>query len=188
MKRLIFIILFICSCTLIYYISSDDYYIPKPEALLKIKSLQRDSILCDQINHILFYHNIESLVEKEDSSCFSIRYPMYNARIRFCLSDFRDLEDELRDFQYVINMHEKKGAVIYCHIIENFDSHIYGTLCYLEGYNIATSSRFFLMDSLNHYLSGELIFNTSINSNIIMQNEIMKDQVYNFISSFRWKD
>ena len=188
MRRIIFIILFISSFSLIYYISYDHYYIPKPQALLKIKSLEKDSILCSRIEHILFHHNIEALVEKEDSSCFSIVYPMYNARIRSCLSDFRDLQAELRDFQYVIDMHEKKGAVIYCNIIENVRSDIYGTLCYLEGYNLATSARFFLMDSLNHYLSGELIFNTSINSSILMQNEIMKDQVYNFISSFRWKD
>ncbi len=89
-------------------------------------------------------------------------------------------------FRNKITVHEKQGAYINANIIEDSESGMYGILCYLEGNKIATSSQFFITDSTNYFVSGGLEFNTSINPEIEIQNNIMKQEILKFINSFKW--
>ena len=102
------------------------------------------------------------------------------------IKNFNDLNMEIYNFENSISVHENQGATIHANIIENEDSDIYGILCYLEGNNIATSAQFFLTDSVHYFVSGGLEFDSVINPQISPQNNIMKSEIFNFISSFRW--
>ena len=97
-----------------------------------------------------------------------------------------DLDLDVYNFENKITIHEKQGADINVNIIEDSESEMYGVLCYLEGNKIATSSQFFITDSTSYFVSGGLEFNTSINSEIEVQNNIMKQEVLKFIDSFTW--
>ena len=59
-------------------------------------------------------------------------------------------------------MHENKGAYINANIIKDTSASVYGVLCYLEGNNIATSSQFFITDSIRYFIRGGLEFNSAI--------------------------
>ena len=179
-----------CEEDCVYYVvpegdkDSDDYYIPKPKAKIKIGlPSEVTSVFEDDI--IIFSYSNSAVVEKKDN-IYSIKYPSYNAEIGFFVKEMVDLDIEIYNFEKEITVHEKQGAYINANIIEDSESEMYGVLCYLEGNKIATSSQFFITDSTNYFVSGGLEFNTSINPEIEVQNNIMKQEVLKFINSFKW--
>ena len=116
----------------------------------------------------------------------SFAYISGNSEIIFLVKEIIDLDIDIYNFENRITVHEKQGAHINANIIEDSESEMYGVLCYLEGNKIATSSQFFITDSTNYFVSGGLEFNTSINPEIEIQNNIMKQEILKFINSFKW--
>jgi len=162
----------------------EEYYIPKPKAKIKIKlPSEETSIYVDDI--ITFSYSNDAVVEKNDN-IYSVKYLLYNSEIIFLVKEIIDLDIDIYNFENRIMVHEKQGAYIDANIIEDSESKMYGVLCYLEGNKIATSSQFFITDSTNYFVSGVLEFNTSINPEIEVQNDIMKKEVWKFINSFKW--
>jgi gliding motility-associated lipoprotein GldH len=162
----------------------EEYYIPKPKAKIKIKlPSEETSIYVDDI--IRFSYSNSAVLEKDDN-VYKIKYDSYNSDIIFSVKEIIDLDLDVYNFENKITVHEKQGADINVNIIEDSESEMYGVLCYLEGNKIATSSQFFITDSTNYFVSGGLEFNTSINSDIEVQNNIMKQEVLKFINLFKW--
>ena len=162
----------------------EEYYIPKPKAKIKIKlPSEETSIYVDDI--VEFSYSNDAVVEKNDN-IYSIKYPLYNSEIILLVKEIIDLDIDIYNFENRITVHEKQGAHINANIIEDSESEMYGVLCYLEGNKIATSSQFFITDSTNYFVSGGLEFNTSINPEIEIQNNIMKQEILKFINSFKW--
>ena len=93
---------------------------------------------------------------------------------------------EILHFEREIQVHENQGAYIDVNIIENDHDNIYGLLCYLDGYSIATSSQFFLTDSNNFFVSGGIELNSPLSNDFIPQNKLMKEEIKEIIESFRW--
>ena len=185
MNRLVYIFVGLLVVLFIYlFLPSEEYYIPKPKAKIKIElPSEVTSVFEDDI--IIFSYSNSAVVEKNDN-IYSIKYPLYNSEIRFFVKEIIDLDLEIYNFENEITVHEKQGAYINANIIEDSESEMYGVLCYLEGNKIATSSQFFITDSTNFFVSGGLEFNTSINPEIEVQNNIMKQEVLKFINSFKW--
>ena len=185
MKKIaIFLSVIFISINLYLFIPKVDYYIPKPIAKLKIDLLSSEqNPFSDHI--VLFKHSKPSSVIVEKNT-YKIDYPTFDATINFNLKKFKDLNTEIYNFENSIVVHEKQGAFINANIIKDTSENVYGVLCYLEGDNIATSSQFFVTDSTNYFMSGGLTFSSSINPEIKIQNEIMKQEVFNVINSFKW--
>ena len=162
----------------------EEYYIQKPEALIKISPPSEETLFYE--NDIIAFHYSASSFLQRDEISFSVIYPAYNSKIRFFVSTLEDLSIEIYNFERSIGVHEDQGALVNANIIENPDENIYGVLCYLEGNNIATSAQFFITDSTDYFIRGGVEFNTSINSDIIPQNRIMRSELLNFVTSFRW--
>ena len=194
MKRLVYIFVglivvlftYLLLATEEYYmpIATEEYYMPKPKAKIKIElPLKITSVFKDDI--ITFSYSNSAVAEKKDN-IYSIKYPSYNSEISFFVKEIIDLDKDISNFHKKVMVHERQGAYINLDIIEDSESEMYGVLCYLEGNKIATSSQFFITDSTNYFVSGGLEFNTSINSEIEVQNNIMKQEVLKFIDSFKW--
>ena len=176
--------LFVPKIILYLFIPKEDYYIPKPKAKIKIDLLSSDqNSFSDDI--VLFKHSKPSL-STVNKDTYKIDYPIFDATINFKIKNFEDLNTEIYNFENSIVVHEKQGAFINANIIKDTSENVYGVLCYLEGDNIATSSQFFVTDSTNYFMSGGLTFSFSITPEIKIQNEIMKQEVFNFINSFKW--
>jgi len=184
MRRLIYIVVGLTIVLYVFSCNSEEYYIPKPKAKIKIELPSRvNSIFEDDI--ITFSYSNSAVLEKDDN-VYKIKYDSYNSDIVFSVKEIIDLDLDVYNFENKITVHEKQGADINVNIIEDSESEMYGVLCYLEGNKIATSSQFFITDSTNYFVSGGLEFNTSINSEIEVQNNIMKQEVLKFIDSFKW--
>ena len=184
MKRLVYIFVGLIVVLSYLLFPSEEYYIPKPKAKIKIElPSELTSVFEDDI--IIFSYSNSAVVEKNDN-IYSMRYPSYNSEIVFFVNEITDLDLEIYNFENEIMVHEKQGAYINANIIEDSESEMYGVLCYLEGNKIATSSQFFITDSTNYFVRGGLEFNTPINPEIDVQNNIMKQEVLKFINSFNW--
>ena len=185
MKKLIYIFIGLLIVLSIYLLlPSKEYYIPKPKAEIKIElPSEVTSVFEDEI--ITFSYSNSAVVEKNDN-IYKVKYVSCNSEIVFLVKEIIDLDLEIYNFENEIMVHEKQGAYINANIIEDSESEMYGVLCYLEGNKIATSSQFFITDSTNYFVSGGLEFNTSINPEIEVQNNIMKQEVLKFINSFKW--
>ena len=184
MRRLIYIVVGLTIVLYVFSCNSEEYYIPKPKAKIKIElPSQVNSIFEDDI--ITFSYSNSAVLEKDDN-VYKIKYDSYNSDIVFSVKEIIDLDLDVYNFENEITVHEKQGADINVNIIEDSESKMYGVLCYLEGNKIATSSQFFITDSTNYFVRGGLEFDTSINPEIEVQNNIMKQEVLKFINSFKW--
>ena len=184
MRRLIYIVVGLTIVLYVFSCNSEEYYIPKPKAKIKIELPSQVTFVFED-DIIRFSYSNSAVLEKDDN-VYKIKYDSYNSDIVFSVKEIIDLDLDVYNFENKITVHEKQGADINVNIIEDLESEMYGVLCYLEGNKIATSSQFFITDSTNYFVSGGLEFNTSINSEIEVQNNIMKQEVLKFIDSFKW--
>jgi len=162
-----------------------EYYIPKPEALLKINLPDSNSTF-HAIDNFTFSHSNSAVVLSDDNVNYSIYYPDYDAKIKFYHALSLNLEVDRFYFEKEVNVHENQGAYIAEMPIENKVLNIFGILYFIEGNNVATSASFFITDSIENIVSGNIEFSTSIDYQILPQNKIMKMEVLKFIESFRW--
>jgi len=187
MKKLIYIIVGIAIILGVYFLfpTTEEYYIPKPEALLKI-NLPDSNSTSYTIDNFTFSHSNSANVFTNDSINYSVYYPDYNAKIKFYHTLSLNLEVDRFYFEKEINVHEDQGAYIAETPIENKELNIFGILYFIEGDNVATSASFFITDNIENIVSGNIEFPSGINQNILPQNNIMKIEVMKFIDSFRW--
>ena len=169
-----------------FFVSFDEYYIPKPKALIKIE-LPDSKTSSFEDKKISFRYSNSSYVTVKNNS-YKIIYPNYFSDIYFKVKSSTDLDLELYNFENSISVHEKQGSNINANIISDENHNIFGVLCFLDGVNIATSSQFFLTDSADNFITGGLNFNRSISSEIEVQNIIMKQEILKFIESLYWID
>ena len=185
MKKLIVVILILFLVLSYYfYLKKQDYYIPKPEALIKIELPDNNTSLFSD-EKISFKYSNSSNVKIKDNF-YSLEYPDYSSSISFKISPLLDLDLELYNFENSILVHEKQGAYINANVIQDTSENIYGVLCYLEGNKIASSSQFFITDSTKFFIRGGLDFDCAVSPEIEVQNIIMKQEILKFIQSFKW--
>tara|TARA_B110000014_G_C19804379_1_gene417734 strand:+ start:14 stop:586 length:573 start_codon:yes stop_codon:yes gene_type:complete len=185
MKRLVYIFVGLLVVLSIYlFLPSEEYYIPKPKAKIKIE-LPSDVTSVFEDDIIIFSYSNSAVVEKKDN-IYSIKYPSYNAEIVFSVALTSDFQRNQFFFQNQVNQHRKFGAIVDSSFLELPELDKYICDYDLYGSNIATSSMFYITDMSNYFVSGGLEFNTSINPEIEVQNNIMKQEVLKFINSFKW--
>ena len=126
--------------------TTEEYYIPKPEALLKI-NLPDSNSTSYTIDNFTFSHSNSANVFTNDSINYSVYYPDYNAKIKFYHILSLNLEVDRFYFEKEINVHENQGAYIAEMPIENKELNIFGILYFIEGDNVATSASFFITDN-----------------------------------------
>ena len=185
MRKLIYLFsLFVLILVFYFFFSSEEYYIPKPKALIKIELPDAKTSLFEDKKISFRYSNSSHVIVR--NNFYKIIYPNYFSDIYFKLKSSTDLDLELYNFENSISVHEKQGADINANIISDEENSIFGVLCFLDGVNIATSSQFFLTDSVDNLIIGGLNFNRSISSEIEAQNVIMKQEILKFIESLYW--
>ena len=184
MKRLIYIVVGLTIVLYLFSCNPEEYYIPKPKAKIKIElPSQVNSVFEDDI--ITFSYSNSAVLEKNDN-IYRIKYLSYNSDIVFVVDSTSDFQRNKFFFENKVNKHRKFGAVIDSSFLELPELNKYVCAYELYGSNIATSSMFYITDISNNFVSGFLEFRTSINPEIEVQNNIMKQEVLKFINSFRW--
>ena len=111
MKKLI-VSLFILFLVIILYfnVTTNEYYIPKPESLVKIELPEsRTSIFTDE--KISFKYSNSSSLNLKDNF-YSLNYPQYLSTISFKVTPLLDFDLEIYNFENSISVHERKGRYI----------------------------------------------------------------------------
>lgn len=91
---------------------------------------------------------------------------------------------------------EKSRSLAYKHIQKansiseveyaNLENDVYGLKFNFDG-NTATSTQFYLTDSVNHFFRGAFYFSTEINDSIKVIEEYLNYDMINVIETFYWK-
>ncbi len=98
-------------------------------------------------------------------------------------NDLQDLTEESRALalKHISVADEMKEDVI----VNEIDN-VYGILYDYRG-TTATSTQFYLTDSINHFFRGALYFNTEITDSLLPINNFLKEDVKRIVESFKWK-
>ena len=70
---------------------------------------------------------------------------------------------------------------------ENNEFNVFGLMYYYDG-NTATSTQFYLTDSVNHFFRGALYLNSEITDSLLPINNFLKKDIVHIIETFRWKE
>ena len=82
--------------------------------------------------------------------------------------------------------HNNQADAISEQVFISSKDNVYGMLYDYSGIT-ATSSQFYLTDSVNHFFRGSFYFNTETNDSIAPINIFIKEDVRVLIESLRWK-
>lgn len=86
-----------------------------------------------------------------------------------------------------IDEHQVKADRIVDQQMINSKKKVYGTLFELQG-NVATNFQFYLTDSTNHFLRGELLMNCAPNYDSLRPSlDYIKKDILHLIETFEWK-
>ena len=117
-----------------------------------------------------------------------LRYPALKASVFINYKKVdNNLEKYISDARAMTQKHLQVADEISERMYENIQQNLYGMFYDLKG-NVASQSQFYVTDSLHHFISGALYFETKPNYDSILPaiNYIQKDMMH-LIESLRWK-
>lgn len=121
---------------------------------------------------------------------FNIDFQAYKARIYLT---YRNIDGNLADlieqtYEMNIKNHIAKADAINEQIISNQERKIFGILYDLKG-NTATSTQFYITDSINHYLRGSLYFSAEPNADSLSPViSFLREDIVHMIETLKWKE
>lgn len=175
---LLFLFLFACG--------SD--YTPKPRAFFKIKFPKKEyQTFSDYRLAFTFLYPKYSSVEIEKNINFlNINFPKFSGKLYLTYVNLsNDLNEHVEQSRSLAYKHNEQADMISEQVYINEENNIFGMLYDYQGIT-ATSSQFYLTDSLNHFFRGSFYFNTQINDSIAPVNNFIKEDIKVLIESLRW--
>lgn len=194
MKKLYYIVLVFIFC-----IACHDDVIPKPKAYLRLEYPQA-KYLKTQIDRIPFSFEINDLGKKvtskklqstTESYSINIEYPALKGTIYLTYKSIennpKNLIDFLKDAQNFTQKHTIKADEIKEKEFLNPLKNVYGML-YEVGGNAASSSQFYVTDSVEHFLTGSLYFYAKPNyDSIYPAAKYLEKDIKHIIETINWK-
>ena len=173
----------------VLFLSCDNDYTPKPKALIKLDFPQKEYVEIEINCPFGFEVPVYSHLEKKNDNCLiDIVFPTQNGVLY--LSYFlleNNLNEHLEQSQELAYKHNLIADAITEQFYVNDSLKVYGVLYDYNGMS-ATSTQFYLTDSVNHFFRGALYFNTEINDSILPVNNFLKYDIKHLIETFHWKD
>ena len=180
MNYKLFFILFLFSCS--------SNYTPKPRAFVKIhlpeKEFQKADFFLFSLN---FEHPIYSELEiGEKANFINIIFEDFSAILHLTYVNLDDnLYAHIEESRSLAYKHNLQANSISEQVYLNTEKSVFGMLYNYSGMT-ATSTQFYLTDSVTHFLRGSLYFNTEINDSIKPLNDFLKKDVVSLIESVQW--
>ena len=168
-------------------ISCGDDYTPKPRAFLKIDFPKKENIEIKVECPFVFEKPIYSVLEKKQQECFyNLNFPNQNGVLHITYLPLNDnLLEHTEESRRLAYKHNVMADAIIEQVYINDEEKVYGMLYDYDGVT-ATSTQFYLTDSINHFFRGSLYFNTEISDSLLPVNNFLKQDVKHIIESFRW--
>ena len=169
-------------------------FAPKPSSYFRItfpekKYIKYDSV-CPFTVEIPNYSRMEKDNHYKAEPCWlNLNFPSFNGTLHLSYKPVNgNIKEYLEDTYTLASKHQIKASGIEEHLISKDKDKVYGLIYEIKG-NAASPIQFFLTDSLHHFLRGAMYFNAIPNNDSIAPVlEFIKKDIYQFISTFEWKN
>lgn len=169
-------------------ISCDDV-LPKPKAMLRLE-YSKPVYEAFQPNDCpyAFDRNIHAKVIDEKYCSVNLKYPELDGTIYLSYRNVDgDLKELLSDVQKMTYEHVVKADNILEQPYDNAKARKFGMFYEVTG-NAASQSQFYLTDSVSHFITGSIYFNTRPNYDSILPAAVyLKDDVRRIMESLEWR-
>ena len=184
--------------SLLFLISCNSSYTPKPKGYFRIEFPEKKYQLFDQPGYpYTFEYPVYANIVKdtvffgeatENPWWININFPSFNGRIYVSYKSIgkNSIDKLLNDAFNLTNKHTSKAYSIDESRIET-PNHIHGMLFNVGG-NVATANQFFLTDSVKHFLRGALYFDATPNEDSLgIVNLFLQEDMKHMINTFHWR-
>ncbi len=132
--------------------------------------------------------NAHSNVTKRDNCWINLVYPNMKATIHLTYRKVENnLDSLLYDAQKLTFDHTIKASAIYEQPRVDSISDVYGMLYMIDG-NAATSTQFYVTDSVKHFITGSLYFKSKPNfDSILPAISYIREDIRVIMESIQWK-
>ena len=185
MNRNIFYFIIVISCI----VCCAERYTPKPKALIKLELPEKKYTFFNSDCPFYFETPIYSNIEMKNKDCFfDIVFSQLNAKVHITYLPIIDnLYEHTEQSRSLAYKHNIVADRITEQLYINDSLGVYGVFYDYDGIT-ATSSQFYLTDSVNHFFRGALYFSTQISDSLLPINNFLKEDIKHLIESFCWKD
>ena len=166
---------------------NEESVLPKPNAMLRLE-YEKPSAQRVETNYFKFESNKEAVVKQKNSKSVTIEYPEMNASIFMSYRKVNnDIKNLVSDAQKLSYEHAAKADGIRPRAYENQLNKVYGAFFEVRG-DAASQAQFYVTDSLNHFVTGSLYFDTKPNYDSIYPAAIyLQQDMGRIMESLRWK-
>ena len=184
--------------SLLFLISCNSSYTPKPKGYFRIEFPEKKYQLFDQPGYpYTFEYPVYANIVKdtvffgeatENPWWININFPSFNGRIYVSYKSIgkNSIDKLLNDAFNLTNKHTSKAYSIDESRIET-PNQIHGMLFNVGG-NVATANQFFLTDSAKHFLRGALYFDATPNEDSLgIVNLFLQEDMKHMINTFHWR-
>ena len=182
-KSLFILLLF----SLIFLGCKDVEVLPKPKAMLRLE-YAKPPIETAEIKNFTFDYNALAELNQKNSSSVELKYPEMKASIFMSYRKIKgDLKNLTIDAQKLSYEHAAKADGIRPRVYEDATNKVYGAFVEVSG-DAASQAQFYVTDSLNHFVTGSLYFETRPNYDSIYPAAVyLQEDMGRIMESLRWK-
>tara|TARA_B100001758_G_C18403686_1_gene610607 strand:+ start:1622 stop:2173 length:552 start_codon:yes stop_codon:yes gene_type:complete len=175
--------------SVLFFLSCSDNYTPKPRGFFKLNLPNKEYVDIDVSCSFIFEKPIYSILKKKKQNCFfDLEFPAQNGVLHITyLPLLNNLSEHIEGSRDLAYKHNMRAEAISESLYMNHQHKVYGLLYDYDGVT-ATSTQFYLTDSVNHFFRGALYFNTEVTDSLLPINTFLKEDVKHLIESFRWID
>tara|TARA_B100000963_G_scaffold81101_1_gene68986 strand:- start:9033 stop:9587 length:555 start_codon:yes stop_codon:yes gene_type:complete len=166
---------------------SNNSFTPVPKAYHKIHLPKKQYEKVSFNNFFLFQKPAYSQLNYLDKQSFDIEFKDLNATLHFSYYNLQnDLLEHIKYCNYLAYKHDFMAESISENTFINKKENVFGLLYDYDGAT-ATSTQFYLTDSINHFVRGALYFNFEVTDSISPINSFLKEDVRYMIESLVWQ-
>lgn len=174
-------------CFLVLLACKEEAVIPKPRAMLRLEYAkpERSTVETD---YFAFENNTRARVKSTNKGAVELKYPELKASIFISYRKVKnDLQPLILDAQKLSYEHAAKSDGIRPRAYDDGVNSVYGTFFEVSG-DAASQAQFYVTDSLNHFVTGSLYFETKPNYDSIYPAAVyLQNDMGRIIETLRWK-
>lgn len=172
---------------LVFFGCKDEDELPKPKAMLRLE-YERPPVEIAETPNFTFDYNAIAKLKQKNSKAIELKYPEMKASIFMSYRKIKgDLKNLTRDAQKLSYEHAAKADGIRPRSYEDATNKVYGEFFEVSG-NAASQAQFYVTDSLNHFVTGALYFETKPNYDSIYPAAVyLQQDMGRILESLRWK-
>ena len=175
---------------LICFASCKDEVIVKPSAMIR---LEYPAPVYKEISTdcpYAFEKNSQAVLQKKKNCCMNLEYPNMKATVYLTYQQIRNnnLDSLLRDAQKLTYDHTIKAETILEQPRVDSVNRVFGMFYMING-DAATQSQFYVTDSLDHFITGSLYFESKPNFDSLYPAVIyLREDIRHIMETIHWRD